>query len=215
MSERLGLTDWTLVATEAWMWGAPAVVFAVYAIIYASAPVAAAVLGAITALLAWLACRRVRRLVTGSLWHARHDLNRALKHMRLRTAYLVRDDHVFLYRNTMRVAGVPFIVLTRLAEDDAQDFFEAGEGIVTGETFKVSPVHLRVIAQATGTKLVTTADDDIEISPEAPRSRKERLRGNATILDMLRRGVLYASPDELRALTAQILAGEGPPDAPA
>ncbi len=213
MSERLTLADWTLIAAEGWGWGAPAVVFAIFAITHASNPAAAGILGAFTVLFAWLACRHLRRMVSGDWWQARRGLNRALKRVTPKVAYLARDDHVFLYRKNERVLGVPFIMLTRIPEDDAQDFLEDGHGIVTAETLKLSPVHLRVISQASGANLVTTADDEVEVSPEAPRSRWERLRGQATILRMLRRGVLYASPAELRALTAQILAAEPAPAA--
>ncbi len=213
MSERLTLADWTLIAAEGWGWGAPAVVFAIFAITHASNPAAAVTLGAVTVALTWLACRHLRRMVSGDWWQARRGLNRALKHMAPTTAYLARDDHVFLYRKNERVLGVPFIMLTRIPEDDAQDFLEDGHGIVTAETLKLSPVHLRVITQTGGNDLVTTEDGEARIVPEAPRSRRERARGNVTVLRMLRHGALYASPAELRALTAQILAAEPAPAA--
>lgn len=203
MSGRLAL------AAEAAPWGVPALFLAAGGIydLTAGHPVIGGAETVIALLFAWLAYRRVRYLHHGQFRAARETFVKAAQTLPMGTTCLARDDHVVLFRSKQRIIGLPVMRVMRLNEDDAAEFAEHGNAVLTGITFAVSPLHVRVIQIIHGDRFITGPDGEPELEKES-LSRWARARRAARIFRAAGRPEGYAECAEITELAAQIHAAE-------
>ena len=151
MSGRLAL------ATEAAPWGLPALILAGSGAddLVAGLAVAGGIQAAVALIFGWLAYRRANHLYRSPFWDARNDLAEALRTLPAKTVCLVRDDHIVLFRSKRRAIGIPVMQVMRLDENDATDFMEHGAAVMTGTTFTVTPIHVRVLQIIHGDRIIT------------------------------------------------------------
>jgi hypothetical protein len=212
-SKRLDLygSKGLLVTVAATGWGWPALIFATSGAWDAAGgrTLHAVIELAVAAVTAWLSAPHVRRVLRDPFWSCRADLLRAVQRLPLSTPCLARESHIILFRDVSRKpVGLRCTIITRMDEGDAQEFAEQGAALILGTTFTVTPTSLRVVQKTGGEQFVTGDDGEVAIAEAPPRSRRERFRGNVTLLRMLGKGAMYAECSELRELTALAMVAE-------
>jgi hypothetical protein len=123
-------------------------------------------------------------------------------------AWLNRDEHVVIL---MHLQGWPLMrrwLIARASEDlvaGIQELEEGGKAFLTAETFACYPVRAEVFHYIDGAPVSIGPDGD-PVMEEGPKVGKVRsIRHHIRAEKM---GILYASPEEIRALCEQIRGAE-------
>lgn len=169
----------------------------------------AAAWGLITALSLRLAWRGIS-YTRSPLSTARRDFIAAALTLIPGDTYLARDAHRIFSRHRL-AWWLPVLCLSRRDEDEFEQVIREGSAIVGTTEYRIIPGYAPVIARSDADSIALAGSEVIFKEPPR-RSRRAALAGLARTF-RLPPSSLYASPEELREVTAQIRAAErlGPP----
>jgi hypothetical protein len=157
---------------------------------------ALAVAGLLAAWQVWLQVR----LRFSARGRAHRDFRSAALRLSRHDVWLCRDHELVFSRCDRRVAGIRVLIVSTYRKDDFAAIAREGSAPVAVHTYRLTPIHLRVLRRADVEKYTMTGEQTSQ-----PGTLWSGLPGD---LRQIGAQAIYAAPDELHELAAQIRAAE-------